>query len=55
MSDDAKKVWEVMEKYGWSNPPVEFHLHYFEDIVKATKEAFKCTLVEDKIDTNGKV
>lgn len=49
MSDDAKKVWKVMEKYGWSEPPVEFHLEYFEDIVKATKEALGWTLVEKEL------
>jgi hypothetical protein len=40
MTEDAKKVWEVMETYfGWSNQPKDFHLEYFEDIVKATKQA----------------
>ena len=46
MTDNAKKVWKVMEKYGWSNPPVKFHLEYFEDILKATKEALNWTLVD---------
>jgi hypothetical protein len=42
MTDNAKKVWEVMEEYGWINPPESdsMHLEYFEDIVKATLEAF---------------
>ena len=40
MTEDAKKVWEVMETdFGWSNQPKDFHLEYFEDIVKATKQA----------------
>lgn len=40
MTEDAKKVWQVMENdFGWSNEPQDFHLEYFEDIVKATKQA----------------
>lgn len=42
MTEDAKKVWEVMEKdFGWSNQPKDFHLEYFEDIVRATKQALR--------------
>jgi hypothetical protein len=40
MTEDAKKVWKVMETdFGWMNQPEDFHLEYFEDIVKATKKA----------------
>ena len=40
MTEDAKKVWKVMETdFGWENQPKDFHLEYFEDIVKATKQA----------------
>jgi hypothetical protein len=39
MTKDAKKVWKELEKMGWSNQPKDFHLEYFEDIIKATKQA----------------
>ena len=40
MTEEAKKVWEVMEtEFGWSNQPQDLHLEYFEDIIKATKQA----------------
>ena len=46
MTEDAKKVWEVMETdFGWSNQPKDFHLEYFEDIVKATKQALTIPVV----------
>lgn len=39
MTEDAKKVWKVMKNnFGWSNQPKDFHLEYFEDIIKATKQ-----------------
>jgi len=42
MTEDAKKVWKVMERdFGWSNQPKDFHLEYFEDIVKSTKQALR--------------
>ena len=46
MAKDAKKVWKVMEsEFGWSNPPKDFHLEYFEDIIKATKKALTIPVV----------
>jgi hypothetical protein len=42
MTEEAKKVWQVMEKdFGWSNQPKDFHLEYFEDIVKATTQTLR--------------
>jgi len=47
MTKDGKKVWKLMEtKFGWSNQPKDFHLEYFEDIVKATKQALT---IPDKV------
>ena len=34
---DVEKVWEEMENLGWSNKPEDFHMEYFEDIIRATK------------------
>ena len=46
MTEDAKKVWQVMENdFGWSNQPKDFHLEYFEDIIKATKQALTIPVV----------
>ena len=48
MTEEAKKVWEVMEnKFGWSNQPKDFHLEYFEDIIKATKQALNIPYVSN--------
>jgi hypothetical protein len=41
MTEFEKKVWEIMEEIGWENAPEGFHLEYFKDIIKATKEAIK--------------
>jgi len=43
MKKDTKKVWQEMEKLGWSNEPKDFHLEYFEDIIESTKQAFSLT------------
>ena len=46
MTEDSKKVWKLMEtEFGWSNQPEDFHLEYFEDIVKATKQALTIPVV----------
>jgi len=46
MTEDAKKVWKIMEEdFGWSNKPKDFHLEYFEDIIKATKKALTLNVV----------
>jgi hypothetical protein len=46
MTEDAKKVWQVMENdFGWSNEPKDFHLEYFEDIINATKQALTIPVV----------
>ena len=46
MTEDAKKVWQVMEReFGWSNQPEKFQLEYFEDIIKATKQALTIPVV----------
>ena len=54
MTKDAKKVWKVMEsEFGWSNPPKDFHLEYFEDIIKATKKALTIPVVVGKSEQLG--
>ena len=48
MTEEAKKVWEVMEtEFGWSNQPQDLHLEYFEDIIKATKQALNIPYVSN--------
>jgi|AntRauTorcE11897_2_1112592.scaffolds.fasta_scaffold13766_2 hypothetical protein len=39
MTERGKQVWREMERIGWENAPEGFHLEYFEDIIKATKQA----------------
>ena len=39
MTEDAKQVWKEMKEIGWSSAPKDFHLEYFENIIKAAKKA----------------
>ena len=39
MTERGKQVWRELERIGWENAPEGFHLEYFEDIIKATKQA----------------
>jgi len=39
MTDDAKKVWKIMEdEFGWHNEPEDIFLDFFEDVIRATKQ-----------------
>lgn len=47
MTEDAKKVWEELENMGWRNEPKDYYLTYFEDVVKAAKQALTIPDVND--------
>jgi hypothetical protein len=46
---DTEKVWKEMENLGWSNKPKDFHMEYFEDIIKATKMALMTSQKSDSL------
>jgi hypothetical protein len=53
MTEQGKKVWKELEDMGWSGIPEDFHLEYFEDIIKATKKALSVINADDLINSLG--
>ena len=44
--NETDEVWKVMQdKFGWNNYPTDIEMHYFEDVIKATKIVVKNSIV----------